>query len=85
LQGKKVVVATKIDRNFDDDTTVETAIMSSFDYKYMTINNFYENIDDSLATLDNIVIMTINDVNGSLTSFGDTTTLASTTCRHDTS
>ena len=26
----------------------------------MTINNFDENIDDSLATLDNIVIMTIN-------------------------
>ena len=77
-----MVVATKIDRNFDDDT-VETAIMSSFDYKYMTINNFYENIDD--IKLDNIVIMTINDVNGSLTSFGDTTTLASTTCRHDTS
>jgi hypothetical protein len=33
---------------------------------YATINNFDENIDDSLATLDNIGIMTINNVNGSL-------------------
>jgi hypothetical protein len=40
----------------------------------MTINNFDENIDDSLATLDNIVIMTTNNVNGSLTAFGATTT-----------
>ena len=45
---------------FFDDTTVETAMMSSIDYNYTTINNFDENIDDSLATLDNIVIMTIN-------------------------
>ena len=32
----------------------------------MTINNFHNLDDDSLATLDNIVIMTINNVNGSL-------------------
>ena len=38
-------------RRFFDDTTVETAMRSSIDYNYTTINNF----DDSLATLDNIV------------------------------
>ena len=46
-------------RRFFDDTTVETAMRSSIEYKYTTINNFDENIDDSLATLDNIVIMRI--------------------------
>jgi hypothetical protein len=45
-------------RRFFDVTTVETASRSSIDYKYMTINNFDENIDD--IKLDNIVIMTIN-------------------------
>jgi hypothetical protein len=53
-------------RRFFDDTTVETASRSSIDYKYMTINNFDENIDDSLATLDNIVIMTIKTTTVSL-------------------
>ena len=43
--------------------TVEFVLRSSIDYNYTTINNFDENIDDSLATLDNIAIMTINTTN----------------------
>jgi hypothetical protein len=38
-------------RRFFDDTTVETAMMRAIDYNYVTINNFDENIDDSLATV----------------------------------
>jgi hypothetical protein len=50
-------------RRFFDDTTVETAMRSSIDYNYTTINNF----DDSLATLDNIVTtMTIKTTTVSL-------------------
>ena len=40
-------------------------MMSSIDYKYTAINNF----DDSLATLDNIVIINENN-DDSLTAFG---------------
>jgi hypothetical protein len=59
----------KMTRRFFDDATVETAMRSSIDYKYTTINNFDETIDDSLATLDNnIVIMTIKTTTVSLRS-----------------
>jgi hypothetical protein len=34
----------KLTRRFFNDATVETAMMSSIDYKYTTINNFDENI-----------------------------------------
>jgi hypothetical protein len=62
----------KNDRNFND-TTVETAsrtaMRSSIDYNYATINISDENIDD--IKLDNIGMMTIINANGSLTAFGD--------------
>jgi hypothetical protein len=53
---------------FFDDTTVEIAARSSIEYKYTTINSYFdENIDDSLAT-DNIAIVTIKTHTVSLRS-----------------
>jgi hypothetical protein len=48
---------SKNDQIFND-ATVEITTTRSIDYKYTTIINFDENIDDSLATLENIMIMT---------------------------
>ena len=54
-------------RRFFDDTTVETAMRSSIEYKYTTINNFDETIDD-IKLDNNIVIMTIKTTTVSLRS-----------------
>jgi hypothetical protein len=64
-------------RRFFDDTTVETAMMSSIDYKYTTINNF----DD--IKLDNIVIMTIKTDTVSLRSTIKYNSLGKPRRRHD--